>query len=411
MKNLLFIYFTILLNFCFAQKKQANSKSFECNEILNAADIDNALVVKDVEKIILKCSPKGKGKYNEVGSGKSRDKNYFKEEHNIVWIKFTASSDGNLIFRIKPRKATDDYDFLLFKIEDNTSISKIKNKTLKPIRTNISRTDTEEKGLTGLNTSATATHIVSGVHNNYSKFINVKKGEAYYLVLDNVYSEGEGAIVHLKYQKTIDISGVIKNENKPLDAEINWTDAKTGKILSTTKTNPANGEFSFSVPFDNIQPEKKYILSVTSDEHFFKETTYTTTQIAKQTTPISVLLPQLKKGKKFPIHNINFVGNSPRVLPSGKPSLNNLLKLMQKNKSLHILIEGHTNGCSGGMQFVQKLSEDRAKAVLDYLCKNGIEFIRVETIGYNCSQMLYPTPRNEKESSLNRRVEILVTEF
>ena len=37
-------------------------------------------------------------------------------------------------------------------------------------------------------------------------------------------------------------------------------------------------------------------------------------------------------------------------------------------------------------------------------------FIRVKPIGYNCSKMLYPKPKNEEESSLSRRVEILMTE-
>lgn len=416
MKNLILIVFLLIFNAFSAQKNKALTKMFNCDEILNASDIDNALVVEKVNKIILKCSPNGKGEYNEVGSGKSRDKNYFKEEHNIVWIKFTASSNGNLIFKIKPRVPTDDYDFLLFKIEDNTSLSKIKNKTLKPIRTNISRTDNEEKGITGLNTSAKNTHTVSGIHSNFSKAINVKKGDEYCLVLDNVYPDGEGAIIYLKYQeiediKNIKFSGTVKNEDKPLEAEINWTDAKTGEILKTTKTNPKNGSFSLNLPFNAAKPDKKYILSVTSDEHFFKETTYTSSEIATKATPITVLMPQLKKGKKFPIHNINFVGNSPKVLPSGLPSLKNLLKLMQKNKSLHILIEGHTNGCSGGKHFVQTLSENRAKTVRNYLCDNGIEFIRIETIGYNCSQMLYPNPKNTEEQSLNRRVEILVTDF
>ena len=428
MKKLFLLYFLLIFNIGFAQKKQDKSILFQCDAILTATDIDNSLNADNASKIILKCSPKGKGQYNEAGSGRSRDKNYFKEEHNIAWIKFTATTTGNLIFKIKPRAVTDDYDFLLFKIEDNTSISKIKNKSLKPIRTNISRTDTLQGGMTGLNNSANSTHIISGVHNNFSKAIDVKKGEKYYLVLDNVYPEGEGAIVYLSYKKITqqnndrDISGYVKqfkgfvfDDTDSLDAVISWIDKASGGIIETTRSNPKTGFYKFDAPYNNNNPNKKYTLNITSEKHFFKEISFKVselpTPIHEKQKKLDIKLEKLKEGKKFPIHNINFVGGSTSILPSGNPSLKSLFKLMKENKSLQIMIEGHTNGCAGGKPLNQQLSVGRAEAVKSYLVKNGIDKKRIETIGYNCSQMIYPNPKTSEEHSLNRRVEILVTTY
>jgi OmpA-OmpF porin, OOP family len=123
------------------------------------------------------------------------------------------------------------------------------------------------------------------------------------------------------------------------------------------------------------------------------------------------MLNQLKKGKKNRIHNINFVGNQARFLLGAYPSLKRLHKLMKKNKSLKIVIEGHTNGCSHGFEDAQILSENRAKAVETYLTKNGISADRLCTKGYNCKYMLYPNATNLLQESLNRRVEILVTDL
>jgi outer membrane protein OmpA-like peptidoglycan-associated protein len=84
-----------------------------------------------------------------------------------------------------------------------------------------------------------------------------------------------------------------------------------------------------------------------------------------------------------------------------------LYKLMKKNKSMVIRIEGHVNG-TGQKVFEQFLSEKRAKTVYDYLTKKGIEKERMSTIGYGADKMLYRTPQFEGQASANRRVEINV---
>jgi outer membrane protein OmpA-like peptidoglycan-associated protein len=415
MKFLLSFLLTITSFFAFAQKPIANFKSYKCPQILRAGDIRNALNAGAVKKITIQCSPVGPGESIEVASGKKKDKFYFEKENNVVWVKFTAVSNGALGFRIRPLSETDDYDFLLFKDEGDGTINKIISKKLKPIRSNLARNKKETKGVTGLKHSATATHNVSGVQNEFSKPIPTKEGRKYYLVLNNVYPEGKGAIIYFDYSLTKKIKGTIKNDaetGKLLEAEVTWDDDKTGETLAKTTTDPLTGEFEIIVPYDPSDLSKKYVLSAYSEKHFFKEKTITTKELKSgPLKPINLILSELKKGKKNQLHNINFVGNQAVLLPGAYSSLKRLHKLMKKNKSLIIIIEGHTNGCTGGLDFVQRLSENRALAVQKYLIENGISENRMGTKGYNCKHMLYPNPINEKQSSLNRRVEILVTSY
>jgi OOP family OmpA-OmpF porin len=86
---------------------------------------------------------------------------------------------------------------------------------------------------------------------------------------------------------------------------------------------------------------------------------------------------------------------------------------MQNNSTLKILIEGHTNGCSSGVEYSQMLSENRAKTIKNFLIKNGINKQRLVSKGFNCSKMLYPNmeTNSDWEKMMNRRVEILVLDF
>ncbi len=393
---------------------QNTTKAFNCDQILSGTDIENSLYAGAVDKIILKCSPKGAGRYKEVSIGKKKDKNYFEKEHNIVWIKFKAKSTGKMTFRIKPMSENDDYDFLLFKDNGDLSSKSLRSKSVLPIRANLSRNKKEEKGVTGLSFSAENTHNVSGLHNNFSKVTSVVMGENYYLVIDNVYDEGKGAIIYFDYYLTKIISGIVVNEEKSkfLNADVSWNELKTGKTLATAKTDSVTGLFDIEVPYKESDVKEKYVLNAYSKEHFFAEKQFTVEEIKSHELPfINILLPKLKKGLRNQLHNINFIANLPKFLPGAYPSLKKLKKLMKRNSSLKILIEGHTNGCSNGEDFSQVLSNERALAVKKYLIDEGIESDRMKTIGWNCKHMLFPNAKNQIEMSLNRRVEILVTEY
>jgi outer membrane protein OmpA-like peptidoglycan-associated protein len=65
------------------------------------------------------------------------------------------------------------------------------------------------------------------------------------------------------------------------------------------------------------------------------------------------------------------------------------------------MIKGHTDS-SGPVEFNQKLSEDRAMAVSNYLVSKGVDSSRIETVGVGSSE-----PRDGKMA--NRRVDLTIT--
>lgn len=66
------------------------------------------------------------------------------------------------------------------------------------MRTCISRNDKSLKSMTGLSADAEHEYIHSGVGESYVKALPVKAGEWYYLLVDNVYSNGGGHTVKLR---------------------------------------------------------------------------------------------------------------------------------------------------------------------------------------------------------------------
>jgi len=74
---------------------------------------------------------------------------------------------------------------------------------------------------------------------------------------------------------------------------------------------------------------------------------------------------------------------------------------------LHVSVEGHADAV-GPDSFNQKLSEDRARAVMEFLVKQGIAQERLSSIGYGSTRPLVDK-KSEYALLLNRRVEFSVT--
>jgi len=375
-------------------------------------DCFNAPIIPAEGKFTFNESPQGIGEKLEFSGNASNSLQYFENEHNSAWFQFDVVTSGILIFKIIPKDTATDFDFLLFKYTDEYFCSNIVIKKIKPLRTNISRYNPEENSVTGLSLGADEERVHSGPGNHLSKAIDIEQGDRYYLVLDNVYGNKAGFSLVFDYYKTVEITGVIKNdENNLINEEVKvlW-ESTTGELLAQTIADKTTGEFKLDAPVLKTSSLGDYTLSVESNNHFFFEKMI---KITSETfpDPINVILPTLKKGKNIVLNNIIFFGGSPRALPASIPTFKRILKLMKRNKSLTVRIDGHTNGCPGGIASTQDLSLARASTVKTFLIKKGIDSERITIKGFNCTQMLYPIPSTLEEQSLNRRVEILVTGY
>lgn len=409
MKKIWF-FLAILLNYFQGLSQDIN---IDCIAIEQAGDCYSAIEINPINKLLFNCSPKGYGNQLEIKNNSSKSMFFFEKEHNTIWLKFNCPYDALMCFDIIPNDTTYDFDFLLFKNKGNNFCKNLNYKHSKPIRTNISRNNLKNMSITGLNINAKKEYVPSGIQPMYSKALKVNKTENYFLVIDNVYGGESGFSIQFNYYEEKNIKGSIidKNTNNPIYSNIKIENANNGKQIAESQSDSITGEFNLVY---KATINEDYYLITESKNYFFSETLLSS--IFKNDTlssDLEIKVPKLKKNENLKLHNLNFYGDSYEYLPTAIPSLNRLLSLMQNNSTLKILIEGHTNGCPGGIEYSQMLSENRAKTIKDFLIKNGINKQRLVSKGFNCSKMLYPNmeTNSELEKLMNRRVEILVLDF
>lgn len=117
---------------------------------------------------------------------------------------------------------------------------------------------------------------------------------------------------------------------------------------------------------------------------------------------------EAKPGDKLKIENLHFQLNTFAIVNESRGKLYELLIVMQQNPKLKIDIQGHL--CCMPVD-KNKLSNQRAKAIYNFLIINGIDKSRLSYQGFGSTQPIFPIPeKNETERAANRRVEIYVLE-
>ena len=367
----------------------------------------------------LTIAPNGSGKTEEIHTADKKSLYYFEREHNTAWYYFDIVEAGELVFEIVPKSPEDDYDFLLYKSNGGNFCDTLKKKNFLPVRTNISRSVKNLAGRTGLSDTSRDEFVPSGQGNPFSKSIHVKKGERYYLVLDNVHSGGGGHTININYVRSVEITGIVLNEQqKPIKAEVTISDS-SGNDIKKTESDSVTGKYHIKT---NILASVPYTLTFYNDKFFIGSKQINTDDLPKteyKFNDIKTILPELKGGRKYLLGGINFFSGMSALLPQSYPSVKALYRLMKRNDKMIIRIEGHINNPknryplgfipqhSDSVSYLQ-LSEERAQEVLVYLLNKGIDENRMTIIGFGANMMLYPNPNSEEEQIKNRRVEINV---
>ena len=104
---------------------------------------------------------------------------------------------------------------------------------------------------------------------------------------------------------------------------------------------------------------------------------------------------------------VNFAFNSAELTSSAKTNLDKLATVLINNPDTNINIYGHTDN-KGTAQVNQKISENRANSVKNYLISKGIASSRMITMGRGFSE---PIASNDTDAgrAQNRRVEFAIT--
>lgn len=114
-------------------------------------------------------------------------------------------------------------------------------------------------------------------------------------------------------------------------------------------------------------------------------------------------------GREIFLYDIYYNFDSAKLLPESKHALDKIILLLQSNPTLKLEFGSHTDS-RGTHEYNDKLSNERAKSVVDYLVSAGIDSTRLSWKGYGKRHPLIANPATEGEHRMNRRTSFKIVE-
>lgn len=129
------------------------------------------------------------------------------------------------------------------------------------------------------------------------------------------------------------------------------------------------------------------------------------TQVNAQGCPVAKAAPIVLKG-------VTFEFNSARLTSDATRRLDNVVNALNSSSNINVKIEGHTDSI-GSASYNEKLSDQRAASVRQYLEQHGIASNRLTSRGYGETRPVAPNTKpngadNPEGRAQNRRVELHV---
>ena len=124
--------------------------------------------------------------------------------------------------------------------------------------------------------------------------------------------------------------------------------------------------------------------------------------------PKKIVSKELKIGHKFRLEKLYFPADSSSITNNGEKVLLELYQFLKSNPNLALEIGGHTNGLPPN-DYCDRLSTLRAKNVVNYLIKEGINLDRMGYKGYGKRKPIGDNKTKDGQRR-NQRVEIIITD-
>ncbi|GIV34513.1 MAG: hypothetical protein KatS3mg031_2048 [Chitinophagales bacterium] len=191
-----------------------------------------------------------------------------------------------------------------------------------------------------------------------------------------------------------------KKNNKPIgNASIVYEVLPGGEEAGIARSEPETGAYKITLPygrFFGIRAAAEGYISISDNLDLTQIEEYKEVRKDLYLAPIEV-------GEIVRLNNIFFDYDKATLRPESYPELNRVVEFLKSSPRVVIELSGHTDD-RGSDSYNLALSQNRAKAVVDYLIKQGISPSRLVAKGYGETR---PVATNDTEEGrqLNRRVE------
>lgn len=192
-----------------------------------------------------------------------------------------------------------------------------------------------------------------------------------------------------------------KETGEALFGKIEFIDIDKSAIVATAISSDSG---IYKVKFLNA---KNFAVEViVKDYLFYLDVVDMTKATTDEPAIVDFLLDKIKVGTKVVLENIYFETSKSTLKSGSYEQLKQVIGLLENNETIRLEISGHTDN-TGSLKVNTRLSEERAKAVVNYIVSQGINKSRLESKGYAFTQPIAPNDTAEGKER-NRRVEFKV---
>ena len=210
--------------------------------------------------------------------------------------------------------------------------------------------------------------------------------------------------VKVPEKKVTILKGQIRDAttNELIEADIELIDNSQKKVIANFTSNSKSGDYLVCLPSG-----KNYGISINAPGYLFhSENVDVPESVGYQEIIKNIELNALEVGSHIVLNNIFFDYNKATIKSESFAELERLVELMIVEPYMRVEISGHTDNV-GSDNYNKKLSNERAKAVVDLIVSLGIASGRFEYVGHGYDQ---PVAENDTEEGRqeNRRTEFKI---
>lgn len=211
--------------------------------------------------------------------------------------------------------------------------------------------------------------------------------------------------IYLERSENTLVKGVVKTEvnNQPAKGVRVTLRNEKDKTEQTVTTGP-DGGYEF-----DVKPNAPYTITAQKDRYATKKAQYG--KIKKKTKVVTDSLGLYGVGDVFQLKNIYYDLNKFFIRADAAQELDHVLAILKEYPQMHIELRSHTDSRATDT-YNLRLSENRARAAMDYLVARGVSPSRLVARGYGESEILNGCVDgvncSEDEHQQNRRTEFKI---
>ncbi len=205
-------------------------------------------------------------------------------------------------------------------------------------------------------------------------------------------------------EKVLFIKGEVSQQDKKdveVEARVELKNAVTKKVTHIP-VNKENGQYVAAIKFDS-----DYILTIKKDDYAY-ESKYISESDTIYEKPVAIdfEVKPIEKGRSYTINDIYFETDKYDLNDKAKLVIEEFADFMKDHPHISVEIQGHTDNV-GNPDYNLFLSDDRARAVYNYIIELGVDKNRVSFKGYGITRPIV-TNATEEGRARNRRTEFYI---